>query len=241
MDVHEVVPQIRKGYRMGAPDACPPDVYQLMLQCWAETPRDRPGFAFLRAVLIELSGQPSSAFEATGGARPPPNTRPSSASLSVYLQPTPVGTLTGSIAPYKYDNPVFSSSYEGYENSGDFAGGQPAYDNPILSAPTYYGNGTLTQARDGSSDAQYDVGNADDADELPNMADYGLAEEPAPQENNYRLVDEPRDHPQGSEEIEDQENVYRMAGGVQAGSTVPSANGSYLDVGDAGEGEVMGF
>jgi hypothetical protein len=241
MDIHEVVPQIRKGYRMGAPDACPADVYQLMLQCWAETPKDRPGFAFLRAVLIELSGQPGSAFEATGGAQLPPSTRTSSASPSVYLQPTPVGTLTGSIALCKYDNPVFSSSYEGYENGGDLAGGQPAYDNPILSGPTYYGNGTLTQARDGSTDAKYDVGNADNADELPNMADYGLADEAAPQENNYRLLDEPRSHPQGSEDAEDQENVYRMAGDGQAGSAVPSANGSYLDVGDAGEGEVMGF
>uniref|UniRef100_A0A182TXA6 Protein kinase domain-containing protein n=1 Tax=Anopheles melas TaxID=34690 RepID=A0A182TXA6_9DIPT len=35
----------REGERLHHPDACPPDVYQLMLQCWDKTPSERPTFA----------------------------------------------------------------------------------------------------------------------------------------------------------------------------------------------------
>ena len=266
MDVHEVVPQIRKGYRMGAPNGCPPEVYQLMLQCWAEAPKDRPDFAFLRAVLIELSGQPASAFDAEGGAQPPPSSRPSSAAMSVYLQPTPTGTLTGSMTPYKYDNPAFSSSYSEYENSADLMGAQVQYDNPpILGTPTYYSGGPLTAAMKGAQ-TQYDMGHADDG---PDMANYGLADEP-PRMEDYGLVDRPAAQGGsgggGGGAVE--ESVYRMAGKADDGaahgaagdednvyhqasksggggggerSETASREAGYLDVGSDGSEEVTGF
>lgn len=38
----------REGERLHHPDACPPDVYQLMLQCWDKTPSERPTFAAIK-------------------------------------------------------------------------------------------------------------------------------------------------------------------------------------------------
>lgn len=38
----------REGERLHLPDSCPPDVYQLMLQCWDKTPTDRPTFAAIK-------------------------------------------------------------------------------------------------------------------------------------------------------------------------------------------------
>lgn len=41
----------REGERLHHPDACPPDVYQLMLQCWDKTPAERPTFAAIKEFL----------------------------------------------------------------------------------------------------------------------------------------------------------------------------------------------
>lgn len=38
----------REGERLHHPDACPPDVYQLMLQCWDKVPQERPTFAAIK-------------------------------------------------------------------------------------------------------------------------------------------------------------------------------------------------
>lgn len=38
----------REGERLHHPDACPPDMYQLMLQCWDKTPTERPTFAAIK-------------------------------------------------------------------------------------------------------------------------------------------------------------------------------------------------
>lgn len=38
----------REGERLHQPDACPPDVYAMMLQCWDKTPAERPTFAALK-------------------------------------------------------------------------------------------------------------------------------------------------------------------------------------------------
>lgn len=38
----------REAERLHHPDACPPDVYQLMLQCWDKTPTERPTFAAIK-------------------------------------------------------------------------------------------------------------------------------------------------------------------------------------------------
>ncbi|XP_045445417.1 epidermal growth factor receptor [Melitaea cinxia] len=36
---------MREGQRLSAPNACPPDVYMLMMQCWDLNPKERPTFA----------------------------------------------------------------------------------------------------------------------------------------------------------------------------------------------------
>lgn len=38
----------RDGERLSHPDCCPPDVYQLMLQCWDKNPSERPTFAAIK-------------------------------------------------------------------------------------------------------------------------------------------------------------------------------------------------
>ncbi|XP_069365716.1 activated Cdc42 kinase Ack isoform X1 [Maniola hyperantus] len=35
---------MREGQRLSAPNACPPDVYMLMMQCWDLNPKERPSF-----------------------------------------------------------------------------------------------------------------------------------------------------------------------------------------------------
>ena len=45
----------RDGERLHQPPACPPDIYQLMLQCWAKMPTDRPTFEALKDFLAETS------------------------------------------------------------------------------------------------------------------------------------------------------------------------------------------
>ncbi|KAH8379079.1 hypothetical protein KR009_003014 [Drosophila setifemur] len=45
----------REGERLHQPDACPPDVYAMMLQCWDKTPAERPTFAALKEYLVSMS------------------------------------------------------------------------------------------------------------------------------------------------------------------------------------------
>ncbi|XP_036330336.1 uncharacterized protein LOC118742394 [Rhagoletis pomonella] len=45
----------REGERLHQPDACPPDVYEMMLQCWDKTPAERPTFAALKEFLVGMS------------------------------------------------------------------------------------------------------------------------------------------------------------------------------------------
>ncbi|XP_026481333.1 serine/threonine-protein kinase PLK4-like [Ctenocephalides felis] len=45
----------REGERLHQPDACPPDIYQLMLHCWDKTPAERPTFAAIKEFLVNYS------------------------------------------------------------------------------------------------------------------------------------------------------------------------------------------
>ncbi|XP_028260337.1 megakaryocyte-associated tyrosine-protein kinase isoform X2 [Parambassis ranga] len=51
MSLKEVKDRVDGGYRMEAPEDCPPGVYSLMRLCWEEEPRKRPGFHKLREKL----------------------------------------------------------------------------------------------------------------------------------------------------------------------------------------------
>lgn len=47
----------REGERLHHPEACPPDVYEMMLQCWDKTPSERPTFAAIKEFLVGVSPQ----------------------------------------------------------------------------------------------------------------------------------------------------------------------------------------
>lgn len=46
--LREVKERVEAGYRMDAPEDCPPALYSLMRSCWAQEPRRRPTFHKLR-------------------------------------------------------------------------------------------------------------------------------------------------------------------------------------------------
>ncbi|XP_062996276.1 tyrosine-protein kinase Lck isoform X2 [Elgaria multicarinata webbii] len=50
----EVIQNLERGYRMPVPDNCPEELYKLMLQCWKESPEQRPTFEFLKGVLEDF-------------------------------------------------------------------------------------------------------------------------------------------------------------------------------------------
>ena len=45
----------RESERLHQPDACPNDIYQILLQCWAKIPTDRPTFEALKDYLMETA------------------------------------------------------------------------------------------------------------------------------------------------------------------------------------------
>lgn len=51
MSLQEVKEKVEQGYRMEAPEDCPPGVYSLMRICWEQEPRKRPAFHKLREKL----------------------------------------------------------------------------------------------------------------------------------------------------------------------------------------------
>lgn len=50
----EVVSRVLDGKRLAKPDACPPELYDIMISCWLEYPEDRPSFDELRIRLKEV-------------------------------------------------------------------------------------------------------------------------------------------------------------------------------------------
>lgn len=57
----------KEGERLPRPEDCPQDIYNVMLQCWAHKPEDRPTFVALRDFLVEVGVQGGG----TGAPAPP--------------------------------------------------------------------------------------------------------------------------------------------------------------------------
>ncbi|KAK1157886.1 tyrosine-protein kinase CSK [Huso huso] len=53
----DVVPRVEKGYKMDAPDGCPPVVYDIMKQCWILDPLVRPSFRVLREKMQHIQAK----------------------------------------------------------------------------------------------------------------------------------------------------------------------------------------
>ncbi|XP_058471153.1 tyrosine-protein kinase Lck isoform X1 [Solea solea] len=50
----EVIQNLERGYRMPKPDNCSDGLYNVMDECWKESPEDRPTFEYLRSVLEDF-------------------------------------------------------------------------------------------------------------------------------------------------------------------------------------------
>lgn len=53
----DVVPRVEKGYKMDAPDGCPPAVYEVMKNCWQLDAASRPSFLQLREQLQHIKAR----------------------------------------------------------------------------------------------------------------------------------------------------------------------------------------
>jgi len=51
---HEVLDVISRRQLLSCPDQCPAKIYSLMLECWAETPEQRPSFQVSSYSLVLL-------------------------------------------------------------------------------------------------------------------------------------------------------------------------------------------
>ncbi|XP_055642898.1 proto-oncogene tyrosine-protein kinase ROS isoform X2 [Toxorhynchites rutilus septentrionalis] len=61
----EVLHYVRDGGRLGRPQDCPEELYQLMLKCWSYSPEDRPTFRYLLEVLKSLKERTSDSIQIT--------------------------------------------------------------------------------------------------------------------------------------------------------------------------------
>ena len=52
---NEAREKIESGYRMDAPKSCPPEVHQIMRNCWEYEPEDRPSFEDIADQLQQLT------------------------------------------------------------------------------------------------------------------------------------------------------------------------------------------
>ncbi|CAH1407086.1 unnamed protein product [Nezara viridula] len=50
----DVVKHVEKGYKMEAPEGCPPEVYEIMRQAWDLHPDKRPSFREIKVKLVQL-------------------------------------------------------------------------------------------------------------------------------------------------------------------------------------------
>ncbi|XP_041103507.1 tyrosine-protein kinase Lyn-like isoform X2 [Polyodon spathula] len=50
----DVMSSVQRGFRMGCPDKCPQELYDIMTSCWKSKPEDRPTFDYLQSVLDDF-------------------------------------------------------------------------------------------------------------------------------------------------------------------------------------------
>merc|ERR1712228_476394 len=50
----EILPRLRRGYRMPREDTIPVDIYKMMRECWDEKPEKRPTFADMEGILEKV-------------------------------------------------------------------------------------------------------------------------------------------------------------------------------------------
>src|SRR3569623_720995 len=88
----EVLPFLKQNQRLIAPPNCPPEINQLMLQCWAERAKERPDFAHLKRELIALTGHTEAHYEKNFSRK---TAGDDTMNGSVYQQPAPANSSSG--------------------------------------------------------------------------------------------------------------------------------------------------
>ena len=54
MTNHEVFVKVQQGYCMPPPPGCPDQLYQIMMDCWKQDPKERPTFEYLQYTLEDF-------------------------------------------------------------------------------------------------------------------------------------------------------------------------------------------
>ena len=91
----EVLEAVPNGYRIGIPDGVAPELYQIVLQCWAASPSDRPGFAKIAAALAPFAKAAAAAANQDG--RRPDAAAGGGGGGGRYLDVQPVADLNGGV------------------------------------------------------------------------------------------------------------------------------------------------
>ncbi|KAA0199583.1 Tyrosine-protein kinase FRK, partial [Fasciolopsis buskii] len=95
----EVLRQVEAGYRMSKPSGCPPELYDLMLECWAADENRRPSFAEIHTRLEEYCEEERPTYRNMGGTNLFAATR-GLRSPSSPINPVPAGSGTSANARY---------------------------------------------------------------------------------------------------------------------------------------------
>ena len=53
----DVAQLVKAGYRMPCPRGCPPDIYEIMQNCWKENPEERPNFSAIKTSLMPVKSR----------------------------------------------------------------------------------------------------------------------------------------------------------------------------------------
>ena len=63
----EVLTQLERGYRHPCPRDCPPELYDIMLQCWKQESADRPTFDHLFHTMDDFAVATQNGYAETTG------------------------------------------------------------------------------------------------------------------------------------------------------------------------------
>lgn len=133
---------VTSGNRLSQPDGCPTEIYKIMLSCWAARPAERPTFATIVGLILELNTDrtisPNSPDTATDSARHTPNPYLDD-SASAPPVPAARKSMASSTAPstYQYSDMDGVDAKRGGSGEAHSKRDTALTAGPVLSAPMY--------------------------------------------------------------------------------------------------------